>query len=181
MGKPIYGKWANNYDIAQLQVQKSPWNFKWGESIQHFQRYAFRKVWTQFVANLTSFWPTGKPIWGKWPSHGTTAGLDNSTELRTEKIRQVVTEIWVSQVWQPPARTVTTIPLQPEGLRGKNDIKKATWNCKILKNRSKDRDNNFLVAFSSSKAQRPIKREGMTHWCWPQFVMTHGMCSTCST
>ena len=21
----------------------------------------------------------------------------------------------------------------------------------------------------------------MTHWCWPQFVMTHGICSTCST
>ena len=41
-----------------------------------------------------------------------------------EKIRQAVTEIWVPQVWQPPARpparTVTTIPLQPEGLRGKN-------------------------------------------------------------
>ena len=41
-----------------------------------------------------------------------------------EKIRQAVTEIWVPQVWQPPAhppaRTVTTIPLQPEGLRGNN-------------------------------------------------------------
>ena len=38
-----------------------------------------------------------------------------------EKIRQVVTEIWVPQVWQPPARTVMTIPLQPKGLRGKNE------------------------------------------------------------
>ena len=45
-----------------------------------------------------------------------------------EKIRQAVTEMWVPQVWQPPGppadrpptRTVTTIPLQPEGLRGKN-------------------------------------------------------------
>ena len=66
MGKPIWGKWANNYDSAQLQVQISPWNFKWGQSIQRFQRYAFRKVWTQFVPNLTSFWPMAKPIWGKW-------------------------------------------------------------------------------------------------------------------
>ena len=66
MGKPIWGKWANNYDSAQLKVQTSPWNFKWGQSIQRFQRYAFCKVWTQFVPNLTSFWPLGKPIWGKW-------------------------------------------------------------------------------------------------------------------
>ena len=66
MGKPIWGKWVNNYDSAQLQVQTSPWNFKWGQSIQRFQRYAFRKVWTQFVPNLTSFWAMGKPIWGKW-------------------------------------------------------------------------------------------------------------------
>ena len=62
MAKPILGKWANNYDSAQLQVQTSPRNFKWGTSIQRFQRYAIRKVWTQFVANLTSFWPMDKPI-----------------------------------------------------------------------------------------------------------------------
>ena len=68
---------------------------------------------------------------GKWPWQCTTTGLDNSTELRMEKIHQEVTEIWVPQVWQPPARppthpparTVTTIPLQPGGLRGKNN----TW------------------------------------------------------
>ena len=55
---------------------------------------------------------------GKWPWQCTSTGLDNSTELRMEKIRQAVTEIWVPQVWQPPARpparTVTTIPLEPE-------------------------------------------------------------------
>ena len=61
MGKPIWGKWANNYDIAQLQVYTSPLNFKWGKSIQQFQRYTFRKVWTQFVANLTSFGPWASP------------------------------------------------------------------------------------------------------------------------
>ena len=61
---------------------------------------------------------------GKWPWQCTTRGLDNSTKLRVEKIRQAVTKIWVPQVWQPPARppaqTVTTIPLQPGELRGKN-------------------------------------------------------------
>ena len=37
--------------------------------------------------------------------------------------RSRITDIWVPQVWQPtarpPARTMTTIPLQPRGLRGK--------------------------------------------------------------
>ena len=68
---------------------------------------------------------------GKWPWQCTTRCLDNSTKLRIEEICQAVTEIWVPQVWQPPARpsagpptrqparTVTTIPLQPGGLRGK--------------------------------------------------------------
>ena len=66
MGNSIWGKWANNYASAQLQVQTSPWNFKWGTSIQRFLGYAIRNVWTQFVANLTSYVPMGKPIWGKW-------------------------------------------------------------------------------------------------------------------
>ena len=58
----------------------------------------------------------GKPIWGKRPWQCKTTGLDNSTELPTEKIHQAVTEIWVPQIWQPPV----TIPFQPWGLRGKN-------------------------------------------------------------
>ena len=41
---------------------------------------------------------------GGWPWQCTTKGLDNSTEHWIEKIRQEVTEIWVPQVWQPPAR-----------------------------------------------------------------------------
>ena len=56
---------------------------------------------------------------GKWSWQCTATGLDNSIELRTAKICQAVTEIWVPQVWQPPARTVTPIPLQPGGLRDK--------------------------------------------------------------
>ena len=54
---------------------------------------------------------------GKGPCQCTPTGLDNSTELRTEKIRQVVTEIWVPQVWQPPARPSGLWPYRasPEG------------------------------------------------------------------
>ena len=79
---------------------------------------------TKSGTNLLQIWQ----VFGPWASpYGandqcTTTGLDNSTGLRTEKIRQAVTEIWVPQVWpvaRPPARTVITIPLQPGGLRGK--------------------------------------------------------------
>ena len=73
-------------------------------------------LWQIFFGSWAS--PYGKM--GKWAWQCTTTGLDNSIDLRTEKIHQAVTEIWVPQVWQPPARTVTTIPLQPGGLRGKN-------------------------------------------------------------
>ena len=40
-----------------------------------YMRYGFRKVWTQFVANLTSFWPMGNPIWGKWAHDHNSAQL----------------------------------------------------------------------------------------------------------
>ena len=74
---------------------------------------------------------------GKWPWQCTTTGLDNSTELRTVKIHPAITEIWVPQVWQPtalpparpPTRTVTTIPLQPGGLRGKKSSVKWRPSC----------------------------------------------------
>ena len=35
---------------------------------------------------------------------------------------------------RPPARTVTTIPLQPEGLRGKNVFVFQSWNLDITQN-----------------------------------------------
>ena len=47
---------------------------------------------------------------GKWAWQCTTTGLDNSIELRTEKIHQAVTEIWAPQVWQPPARPPARLP-----------------------------------------------------------------------
>ena len=38
------------------------------------------------------------------------------------------------------------------------NIWKATWKSKILKNKSKDRESNFLVVFSSTKTERAIER-----------------------
>ena len=62
----------------------------------------------------------GKLLW-----QCTTTGLDNSIELRMEKIRQVVTEIWVPQVWQPPARPPEPwrqYPSSPKGWGVKSNL-----------------------------------------------------------
>ena len=63
---------------------------------------------------------------GKWPWHCTTACLDKSIEFGMEKIHCAVSEIWVPQnLDQPlacPPWSGMTIPLQPEGLRDKNEI-----------------------------------------------------------
>ena len=73
-GKPMWGKWANCYESAQLQASTIPQNFEWRKSVKQLQKYGFRK-------------------------------FGSRTPGRT------------------PARpTVTTIPLQPEGLRGKNGL-----------------------------------------------------------
>ena len=82
----------------------------------------------------------------------------------------------------------TAMTNKPEDIRRKDmiiiekNIRKVTWNSKILKNKFKDSHSNFVSMFSSSKASRAIeKREGMAPWCWSQFVMTHEMWSTYST
>ena len=74
----------------------------------------------------------------------------------------------------------------PKKMRRNNEIAhnrtKATPKSKIWMTKSKDRDSNFMISVSSSKAQRAIeKREGMTLWCRPNLVMTYETCSTCST
>ena len=129
MGKSILGKWANNYDSAQLQVQTSPPNFKRGTSIQRFQEICNPQSLDPICGKFDKSLAHGKAHIGQmgtWPWQCTTRGLDNSTKLWMEKIRQAVTKIWVPQVWQPPARpparTVTTIPLQPGGLRGNKNL-----------------------------------------------------------
>ena len=51
------------------------------------------------------------------------------------------------------------------------DTRKATWKSTLLKNMSKDKDNIFLVMFSSNKSWTAIEKgEGMTHWCGPQLI-----------
>ena len=52
----------------------------------------------------------------------------------------------------------------------------------ILEYKSKDKDKEyFLVKFSSSNALRTIeKKEGIPHWCYPQFMKTHEICSESS-
>ena len=60
-------------------------------------------IWQVFGPWASPYGANGKNDHGNAQLQYTT-GLDNSTELRTEKIRQAVTEIWVPQIWQPPAR-----------------------------------------------------------------------------
>ena len=62
---------------------------------------------------------------GKRPWQCITRGLDNSTELWVEKIRQAVTELWVPQVWQPTARPPGPWRQYPSSLEGWG-VKKCT-------------------------------------------------------
>ena len=71
------------------------------------------------LCQFDKFLAFGQAHMGKWPWQCTTTGLDNSTELRTVKIHQAVTEIWVSQVWQPPGPW-RQYPSSPEGWGVKN-------------------------------------------------------------
>ena len=66
---------SNHHNVGQLQVQTIPKNFELYKSIQWFQRYGFRNVWTQLDPNLTSIWPMGKPLWGKWSNKNDSAQL----------------------------------------------------------------------------------------------------------
>ena len=71
-----------------------------------FLRYGFQKVWLKpcFIWQVLVHGHAHMGQMGKGPGECTTTGLDNSTELRMEKIRQAVTEIWVSQICQLPKR-----------------------------------------------------------------------------
>ena len=52
---------SNDHNIAQLQVQTIPQNFKWHKSIQQFQRYGFRKVWPKYCLIWQVFGPWASP------------------------------------------------------------------------------------------------------------------------
>ena len=57
----------------------------------------------QVLPDLTSFWPMGKPIWGKWANNWqcTTTGLDKSMELQMGHIHPAVSEICDPQSLDP--------------------------------------------------------------------------------
>ena len=55
MGKYIWGQWAFEHDVAQLQAFTIAKNFECKKSVQRLQRYAFCKVWTLLLADLRSF------------------------------------------------------------------------------------------------------------------------------
>ena len=78
MGKPIWGKWANKYDVAQLRVQTSPWNFKWG---------LIRSTVSE-ICVLQSLDPTC----GKFDNN------DNNKKERIKKILIIVIIVWW-QIW----------------------------------------------------------------------------------
>ena len=133
MGKPISGKWANKYDSAQLHVYTSPWNFKWGTSIQRFQRYAIRKVWTQFVTNLTSFWPMDKPIRGKWANDHDSAQLEAKTIPQNFEWRKSVNRLqrygFRKSGSRPPSRaTVPLLRYAPLTWQSGSDRPFSPWN-----------------------------------------------------
>ena len=118
------GSRSNDPGVAQLQVYTIPIELRMVQI-----HPAVSEVYDPICGKFDKFLAHEQAHMGqmgKWPWQCTTTGLDNSTELRTENIRQAVTEIWVPQVWQPPARTVTTIPLQPGGLRDKKSMVRVT-------------------------------------------------------
>ena len=55
------------------------------------------------------------------------------------------------QIATEPPTAITNKPEESKDSDKKN-IRKVTWNRKILENKYKDRDSNFLVMFSSSRS-----------------------------
>ena len=98
---------------------------KWGKSIQQFQRYAFRKVWTQFVANfgpwVSPYWPNGQmtmPVHYYKPRqfHKTSNGENPWSGYREYGFRKLGS--------RPPARPDRDDnTLQPRRLRGRAGVK----------------------------------------------------------
>ena len=63
MNKPMWPKWANNHDIAHLQVKTIPKNFIWSESAQRLWSNSIHKIWTEgrtdrdyFIVPFTFLW-----------------------------------------------------------------------------------------------------------------------------
>ena len=89
IGKPIWGKWANDHDSAQ----------HWNENVVILTK--FSTLAAPEVAQMTTSSAASDENFIKMTtfSFQWTRGLDNCTELQMEKIRQAV-----PKVWQPPTR-----------------------------------------------------------------------------
>ena len=75
----------------------------------------FRKVWTPVVPDLTSFWPVGKPIWGKWANDYDVAQLQVWT----------MEAYWCHAVQKIGIRSSGRLTTAPEDLQ----LFQRTYNC----------------------------------------------------
>ena len=67
--------WANGQITMTLHNYRSREVHETLNGVNPSSRYAFRSVWTQFMANLTCFGPMGKPMWCKWANDHDSAQL----------------------------------------------------------------------------------------------------------
>ena len=116
------GKWPKHCRTADLYKSMK---LQMGKSIHRFQRYAFHKVCTQFVANLTRSGPWAS----RWANDQGSAQVQAWTIPQNFEQRKSVKRLqrygfrnfgsclpscpaaWLPSC--PPTRTVMTIPLQP--------------------------------------------------------------------
>ena len=87
--KPIWVKWANNHDVAQLQFETLQYDFEKRTSVQQCRRCAL----AHGQAHMDQI--------GKGPYRCTTTGLDIAVELRTLEIRPAFTELYILQSLDP--------------------------------------------------------------------------------
>ena len=94
----------------------------------------------------------------------------------------------IKRIWpQPCEPQLTNKPCTNGRLREKHNCTDGQVETSIppFQLRWSGRYNNFLVLTGNVFLQLGLlvidKGEEMTHWYWLQFIMTHKMCSTCST
>ena len=117
---PVFGPWASPYG----QITMTLHNYRCTQAHETLNGInpssSFRDMCSKSGANLwQKFFTHGQAHMaqvGKWLWQCTTTGLDNYTELGTEKICKAVSEIWVLQVWHPHARHLPRwqYPYSPE-------------------------------------------------------------------
>ena len=118
----VFGQWASPYgangqipmvlhNYRSRQVHKTLNGVNLSSSFRdtHSTKSKLNHLWR-------SFWPMGKPIWGKWVKfHRFSNGENLSSGYRDMGSTSLAAARLATR---PPAQTVITIPLQPGGLRG---------------------------------------------------------------